>query len=140
MKRIEVVAGIIFDDVASSVLLALRKPEQHQGDRWEFPGGKLDSQEGQRDGLCRELFEELGVSVLKCHYRSTIEHDYSDKHVCLHFWDVFQFSGKPHPVEGQLLRWVAIEQLDTYTFPDANQPIVRQLRSAQGAGSAGEDS
>ena len=45
MKRVEVVAAVIFNAARTEVLVALRKPSQHQGDRWEFPGGKLESGE-----------------------------------------------------------------------------------------------
>lgn len=127
MNIIEVVAGIIFDSEQSEVLLALRKPEQHQGDRWEFPGGKLDDGETCRDGLVRELYEELGIAVTHCHARSIVEHKYPDKQVRLHFWDVTEFTGVPEGREGQALQWVPLSELSKYQFPDANQGIVNEL-------------
>jgi 8-oxo-dGTP diphosphatase len=127
MKIIEVVAGIIFNSEQSEVLLALRKPEQHQGDRWEFPGGKLDGGEACREGLVRELEEEIGIAVTQCHARSIIEHTYPDKQVRLHFWDVTKYDGVPEGCEGQALKWVALSELGEYRFPDANQGIVDEL-------------
>ncbi len=127
MKVIEVVAGIIFNPPRTEVLVALRKPEQHQGDRWEFPGGKLDSDETLEAGLARELYEEIGITVGQCSARTIIEHSYPDKKVRLHFWDVTEFEGEPVGCEGQQLRWVALNELHTLVFPDANQPIVDAL-------------
>ena len=127
MKRVEVVAGVIFNPKRTHVLVALRKPEQHQGDRWEFPGGKLESGESAKAGLDRELLEEIGIKVLSSESRATVEHQYPDKHVCLYFWDVTQFTGEPTGCEGQELRWVALTELNSLRFPDANQPIVDAL-------------
>ena len=129
MKLVEVVAGIIFNARREQVLLALRKPEQHQGDRWEFPGGKMESGETQHDALVRELLEEVNLVVDKARHRRTLEHQYSDKHVRLHFWDVTVFSGKPIGREGQMLRWVDISELTELRFPEANQMIVDELVS-----------
>jgi 8-oxo-dGTP diphosphatase len=122
-----VVAGVIFNPTRTEVLVALRKPEQHQGDRWEFPGGKLESGESIEAGLARELIEEVGIQVISSEARATIEHNYSDKQVCLHFWDITQFSGVPAGREGQQLRWVALLDLSKLRFPEANQAIVDSL-------------
>ena len=127
MKYLDVVAGIVFNSQRSEVLLALRKPDQHQGNRWEFPGGKIDDGESYRDALGRELYEELGIDVVDCAARSIVEHTYADKQVRLHFWEVTEFQGKPMGREGQSLAWVMIESLSDYQFPDANQSIVNDL-------------
>lgn len=127
MKLIDVVAGVIFDAQGRNILLALRKPEQHQGNRWEFPGGKMESGESQADALRRELLEEIDITVEQCQHRRTLEHQYSDKHVRLHFWDVTRFTGTPRGCEGQQLEWAAVSALGSYTFPDANQVIVDDL-------------
>lgn len=127
MNCVDVVAGIVFDPTGREVLLALRKPDQHQGDRWEFPGGKLEANESPADGLRRELLEEINVSVVVSNHRQTIEHDYADKRVRLHFRDVLQFSGQPMGLEGQQLRWVRLSKLPELRFPDANLQIVEQL-------------
>ena len=129
MKLVDVVAGIIFDAKHERVLLALRKPEQHQGDRWEFPGGKMEAGETQYDALVRELFEEVNLVVDQARHRRTLEHQYSDKHVRLNFWDVTGFSGEPTGREGQTLRWVDTKELTELRFPEANQAIVDELVS-----------
>lgn len=126
-KIVEVVAGIIFDAAHEQVLLALRKPDQHQGNLWEFPGGKLEPDESQADALTRELSEEINLVVSDSQYRCSLEHRYADKHVQLHFWDVTAFTGEPKGCEGQELRWVSLTELSTYAFPAANQTVVNQL-------------
>lgn len=130
MTYIDVVAGIVFNDDQSSVLIALRKPLQHQGNLWEFPGGKLEPGESQPEALSRELVEEIGISPDSLTFRRSIEHAYSDKAVRLHFWDVLAFSGQVSGREGQTLQWVRRTELARFPFPAANQAIVDELLSS----------
>jgi len=128
---IDVVAGIIYNPSKTEVLLALRKPEQHQGNRWEFPGGKIEAAETTANALQRELQEELGITTLASNPYCQIEHRYADKAVRLHFWQVTQFDGAPVGQENQALRWVPIKELAGVSFPEANQPVVERLLQSQ---------
>jgi len=113
LARIDVVAGIIFNDDKTQVLLSLRKPEQHQGNCWEFPGGKIEAFENTEQALLRELNEELGIQVTDCAPFCQIEHEYVDKAVRLYFWQVYGFDGVPRGVEQQQLRWFALDERRT---------------------------
>ena len=123
---IDVVAGVIFNEARDQVLLALRKPKQHQGDHWKFPGGELEVGEAQQQGLARELFEEIAIVVTQSEHHLTLRHEYPDKLVRLHFWDVTSFNGEPYGREGQELRWVALGDLPSLSFPEANRVVVDQ--------------
>lgn len=123
----DVVAAVIYSPDRNHILLSLRKPEQHQGDRWEFPGGKLEPHESQEHALLRELDEELGIRALDYSELQTIEHRYPDKTVRLHFWSVTRFSNEPMGCEGQDVKWVSRAELAELEFPDANRPIVEML-------------
>jgi len=126
-KVIDVVAGIIYNSQQDHVLLSLRKPSQHQGDRWEFPGGKQEPGETQQAALARELFEELSITPLSTRFFQCLEHSYSDKSVRLHFWEVLSFEGEAIGRESQQINWTALTALDTLLFPEANVPIVKSL-------------
>lgn len=132
-QSIDVVAGIIFDANRQAVLLALRRPEQLQGDRWEFPGGKVEAMETLEAALVRELAEEIGIVPLRSQLRLALEHDYPERRVRLHFMDVTDFSGEPVGREGQTLRWVDLDDLATLRFPEANLPVVDDLLAGRGA-------
>jgi len=45
------------------VLAARRLPGGPAGLKWEFPGGKVESDESPRSALIREIEEELGLTV-----------------------------------------------------------------------------
>ena len=61
VRRHEVAAGIIWD--GARVLIARRQDGDHQGGRWEFPGGKRHDRETIEECLRREMREEIGIDV-----------------------------------------------------------------------------
>ncbi|MDG0969871.1 MAG: 8-oxo-dGTP diphosphatase MutT [Porticoccaceae bacterium] len=125
---IQVVAGVIYDGRDESTLLISRRGEHlHQGGFWEFPGGKIEVFETQRQALCRELKEELDIAVTAAEPLMVVEHDYGDKKVVLNIWSVSAFNGTAKGLEGQQIRWVHVSTLQEYQFPAANMPILERL-------------
>lgn len=45
------------------VLIAHRNPQGQMGNRWEFPGGKVENDESECDAIIREMQEEFGIKV-----------------------------------------------------------------------------
>ncbi|PJE57115.1 8-oxo-dGTP diphosphatase MutT [Marinomonas sp. BSi20584] len=125
---VRVAVGIILR--GGEVFIALRNSNQHQGGLWEFPGGKCESSESAETALARELKEECGIAVTESSFYKMISHDYGDKQVELCFYKVTGFDGEPEGSEGQTVSWVAISNLSTYRFPEANQQIVSELMAA----------
>ena len=76
---IHVVAAVLMRD--DRVLVAKRPSGSHQGDKWEFPGGKVEAAESPRVALARELDEELGVGVEAARPLIRVRHDYADVRV-----------------------------------------------------------
>lgn len=122
------VAAAAIVNVENEVLIAKRAAHRHQGDRWEFPGGKLESNETAGQALVRELQEELGITPTQFRPLIQIRHHYADKSVCLHVFRVDAFTGTPHGHEGQPLAWVPTKRLDDYAFPAANLPIIAAVQ------------
>jgi 8-oxo-dGTP diphosphatase len=124
-KRVHVAVGVIFNS-QGQILIARRHDDAHQGGLWEFPGGKVESDETVCDALARELHEELGINIQTSSCKPLIEirHDYSDKVVLLDVWTVSKFDGEASGKEGQPLRWVDRSQLSGYDFPAANIAII----------------
>ena len=129
---VHVAVGIIIDD-KNNILIALRHPDAHQGGLWEFPGGKLEQGETVQQALRRELSEELGIEAVIGDAVIEIIHEYEDKSVLLDVWKVKDFTGEVVGKEGQCFRWVRIDELTRYQFPEANEPIVESLINSQGS-------
>ena len=121
-----VVVGVLVNG-QREVLVAKRGRHLHQGGLWEFPGGKVEENEMPREALVRELREEVGVSVIDAEPFLQIHHDYGDKQVFLDVWLATRFSGDAHGREGQPVRWVDLDKLKSYSFPQANAAIIKKL-------------
>jgi 8-oxo-dGTP diphosphatase len=130
-KRVEVVAAIVVDS-QHRILMAQRADWQHQGGKWEFPGGKIESGETHMQALARELKEEVDVQIDQqaCELFKAVHHDYSDKQVSLYFYLVKDFSGTAKGLEGQPVMWVNAQTLPQMAIPDANQAIADALFQA----------
>lgn len=124
--RIPVAVGVVFND-SGQVLIAKRLAHQHQGDCWEFPGGKIEANETVGQALKRELFEEVGITVTHHEPWMIVEHDYHDKAVSLKVHKITAFQGEPRGCEGQVVKWVFPSVLLSLPFPMANQSIVQAL-------------
>ena len=129
MKKVIHVAVATIVNAENKVLLALRQAHQHQGDLWEFPGGKVEADETTYDALKREIWEELAITVIAAKPLLTVAHDYDDRSVLLDVWHVDKFDGTPHGQEGQKLKWCAIANLVDIEFPAANMPIISALQA-----------
>jgi 8-oxo-dGTP diphosphatase len=125
-KHVHVAVGVVVD-FHNRVLISRRHPDSHQGDLWEFPGGKVERGETVVVALARELAEELAIRVIRAESMMVIDHDYGDKRVRLDIWRVIEFSGEAYGREGQVTRWVSLSALTDYQFPKANQPILDAL-------------
>lgn len=122
------VAVAIIKNTAGEILLSYRHEHLHQGNLWEFPGGKFEAGENAEQALLRELHEELNLVVEQASPTLVVEHQYPEQHVQLHVWTVTRFSGEVVSCHGQKIRWVRPEELMDYTFPDANQTIITAAR------------
>jgi len=122
-QTLHVAVGVI-RDANGNVLITRRPQHVHQGGLWEFPGGKVESEENVIQALHRELHEELGLEVEAATPLIQIDHEYPERRVLLDVWEIARFSGTPHGREGQAMQWVASQQLKDYDFPAANRPII----------------
>ncbi|TAN67875.1 MAG: Nudix family hydrolase [Methylobacter sp.] len=127
MNTLQVAVGVV-KNPEGKILISLRHAALHQGGLWEFPGGKIEASETAEFALARELKEELNVTVTAATPLITVKHKYPDRLVQLNVFLVEQFSGEVKSLEGQPFKWVDSDELERYTFPAANQPIITAAR------------
>jgi len=84
MKKIEVVAAIIFK--SGKVLCVQRGENKYSyiSKKWEFPGGKLEQGEDHKSAIMREIIEELHIRVSVGVHMITVEHKYPDFVLTMH--------------------------------------------------------
>ncbi len=125
--RTHVAVGVIYNSTEDMVLISKRSNNQHLAGYWEFPGGKVECNEDVSSALKRELFEELGLTVIKAEAFTSICHNYTDKKVLLDVWKVYEWCGTPESKESQEFCWVRVSELNNYKFPDANKHIIQSI-------------
>lgn len=123
IDRQHVVVAVVSEQ-DKGYLLSQRHQKAHQGGLWEFPGGKVESDETVEQALVRELREELQITITKARPLIKIPYDYSDKKVLLDVWLVTEYKDNPIGAEGQNIIWVKKNTLSHYKMPDANNTIV----------------
>lgn len=130
---VTVVGGILYD-ADGRILLAQRPADKIMPFLWELPGGKLEEGETPEEALCREIYEEVGATVLPCNlkpYTFTTQ-VYPHIHIVLLVYECLKWEGKVYPREGQEeIKWVEPQDLHTYPMPEANHSIVEVLQTRQ---------
>ncbi len=110
----------------SKVLVGWRQANQHQGNKHEFPGGKIEEGETPEQACRREVYEEVGIGLKEWHQFDVIRHEYEDIIVTLHLFHTY--------VPDELLSlihqpwsWFSRDQLADLNFPKANSTIIERL-------------
>lgn len=119
--------AVIRDD-RDLILIDRRLAKGLLGGFWEFPGGKIEGNETVQECIKREVLEEIGIEIAVDSHLITIDHTYSHFRVNLQVYNCRYLSGEARAIECEEIRWVTIEELNHYTFPAANQEIIRALK------------
>ncbi|MBT8100607.1 MAG: 8-oxo-dGTP diphosphatase MutT [Gammaproteobacteria bacterium] len=139
MIRLQVVAGIL-QKRTGEVLITERVDDGPFHGLWEFPGGKIRTDESIGDALARELFEEIGILPTATEHFIHLQHDYPDRQVEIHFFIVERWKNEPAGLEGQQMSWIDIAALDASMLLPANKPVIKALRQRYAGGAAGTNS
>lgn len=102
---------------------------KYQENIWEFPGGKVKKNENLINGLKRELFEEVGIKILKFKFFRYVIYTYCKKTIKLYFFLINKWIGKPYSREGYSYIWVYINNLKFFGFPPANYSVINSLQN-----------
>jgi len=125
ISKIQVSAGVIFKK--GCVYIQKRKAEGLLGGLWEFPGGKMQTGETEKECLRREIREELGINIRIGEKIMTHHHSYTRFRITLHVFQCQIHSGKFFPAECDEWKWVKPEELSQFPFPAANVKIIKFL-------------
>ena len=108
------------------VLVGWRNADQHQGNKYEFPGGKIEAGETPVEACRREIFEEVGIGIQQWHAFDVIHHVYDDVEVFLHLFHATVPEQYLHDIQ-KPWTWYGRDQLFALNFPKANQAIIQRL-------------
>lgn len=125
-----VVAGAL--QRADGLWLMHCRPEgKHHAGLWEFPGGKVEADEMPAYSLCRELTEELGITVAPdaCAPAgfAEIEGDGGALAIVILLYTVDEWQGQPHALEGGAVGWFTPAEALALPKPPLDVVLARQL-------------
>ena len=123
----EVVAALIW---RGERFLACQRPaHKARGLLWEFVGGKVEPGESREEALVRECREELDVAVKVGSVFMEVVHEYPDLTVRLTLFHASILDGEPRKLEHNDIRWLKIDEIDTYPFCPADDEILARLKT-----------
>ena len=113
------------------ILLIQRKDSKAIWDKkWEFPGGKIETNETAEEAIVREVKEETGLVALRSDFLGIHEHDWQlpEKvlHVRLHIFDCALGDGEVVHEQGNAYQtaWAVPEEAVTFDLLKANADII----------------
>jgi len=125
MEPKDVVAAIIKKD--NFYLIVQRNRNKYMGLKWEFPGGKVETNETFHEALSREIQEELNIQINV--YEKIAEEKYKDDEIdiILHYYLCSEKSGTIRLNEHENITWVEKEDFDKYDFVEGDGNVLSLL-------------
>lgn len=122
---IPVVAGFLRK---GNQILVGQRPENHSlAGLWEFPGGKIESNESPEVALARELREELGIEAEVGELKLAASHSYGDVNILILFYEILFWKGEPKAKHHLKLEWIEPKELFARPIPEANSRMKDRL-------------
>ena len=119
------VACIVYKN--GKILVAHRIPKGDMGNRWEFPGGKVDAGETDQMAIVREMSEEFGVKAVPSEKITSCSFFHKDKECFLNAYLVqLEHDGLEKPyilTEHTEYKWVFPKEIENLNFVDSDLKI-----------------
>lgn len=126
MRDINVVCAIIKNS-ENAILITQRSDKSNYG-KWEFPGGKVNSDETNEEALKREIFEELELKISvgnRIHYSYIKVNSLKYK---LHFYECSSDSQNIILNEHLRYKWVKQNKLRNYNFLEGDEDFINTFK------------
>lgn len=132
-RHIRVVGAMLQND-EGCYLITQRPPKASLPLLWEFPGGRVEEGESDPQALAREIREEMGVEAVVLEEAMHTHHEYPTYDIDFR---VFRCRLKNPKAVIQHLRvhdhrWVTLEQMSQFKFPDADAKTLEKLLGLDG--------
>lgn len=97
--------------------------------KWEFPGGKTNSDESNEECIIREISEELSIDIVICGQLIPVEYDYGNKQIRLIPFICDSLDELPLLSEHIAFKWIHPEDLMNVDFSEADVFVAEQYLS-----------
>ena len=131
MKHVEVVCAIIIND-NNEIFVCKRGPGRALEGKWEFPGGKVETNETHEQTIIREIKEELDSDILPIKYIGKNYHEYNDLDkpfsITMYGYICKLVNGELTLSEHTEKKWVRINDLESVDFAGADRPFIEMIK------------
>lgn len=125
---ITVVAALIKKD--GKVLIAKRSTgDENVFGKWEFPGGKLEKEETEKQALVREIKEEFEMNIKVKGFITNNLCEYPTKKIDLRLYECEYIDGDFKLHDHSDYNWVEIDKLFEYDLALADIPLAKYLNN-----------
>lgn len=114
------------------IFIAHRNPTGAMGDRWEFPGGKVEDGESETEAIKREMREEFGVEAT---VGEKVTHDHFEHNGKMNLLEAYFVSFDHDGIERKYnltehteYKWVDLCEVEKYNFVDSDAKIWKKVR------------
>jgi 8-oxo-dGTP diphosphatase len=122
------VVALALRDPQGRLLLQRRPLQKHHGGLWEFPGGKVESDENPRFALAREIAEELGIEIeTKALVPLLLSDDGTLGQVVLLLYTCSHWRGAVVPHDGQEWGWFAPVEASALPLAPMDRDLLARL-------------
>ena len=104
-----------------------RKVEKSLGGYWEFPGGKVEDGESDKNALKRELIEELDLEVYDLDFSSENIHNYDESIIHLIGYKCKIKSDPGKLTDHDKYHWVDTALIKDYNLAEADIPLLEAI-------------
>jgi 8-oxo-dGTP diphosphatase len=127
-RHIRVVGAMLQND-EGRYLITQRPPKASLPLLWEFPGGRVEEGETDEQALAREIREEMAVDVEVLEQALHTHHDYPTYDIDFRVYRCRMKSAESaiQHVRVHDHRWVSLEEMSQYRFPDADAKTLARL-------------
>ena len=130
VEPLNVVAGLIEKDGKYLIGKRLYGDETSIG-KWEFPGGKIETNEEETAAIEREIKEEFNLNIKADRFVASVIHEYPKRVINLKLWhgnvvdDSFSMDEKDHDA----YKWVTLEEIASYELCPADQELYDKIKA-----------
>jgi 8-oxo-dGTP diphosphatase len=126
---VKVTAAILVKD--NRILIAKRGPADRLADKWEFPGGKIESHETPEQCLKREMKEEFDIEVSVGEYLGSSIYHYDHISIELLAFRTHWKGGEIDLKDHDEFQWISPEALAGFDFAPADRFFIEKMRNGE---------
>jgi 8-oxo-dGTP diphosphatase len=120
------VAGIALD--GKRLFIARRLSGGDLGEKWEFPGGKVELDETESQALIREYQEEFNITIRVGPFIAETDFEHRGKKRTLRAYRIYMGDEKPNLLEHSEYRWAPLEEVESLDFAGSDRKLFGALK------------